>query len=200
LDYQQIIYFRLAERAVMTIVVILIAVTVTVAFWRSVQKMDFSGLKTAPDLKVSLLLNTPVFVMLALMGYAYVVLNAKISLDQENGFVGMSPGEARPRSAPPDSGQEANGIDNSALERNERLIALEGLNCLAANDEPLPEDLQDALVEAKLLLLLPVWSPDWQPFEAFAARMRLAEFGDADPDTLAMFNRRSYECPGSSSP
>ncbi len=200
MDYQQIIYFRLAERAVMTTVVIMIAVTVMVAFWRSVQKMDFSGVKAAPDLKVSLLLNTPVFVMLALMGYAYVVLNAKISVDQENGFMGMSSGEENPRSTPRDGDQVSNAVDNSALERNERLIALEGLNCLAANDEPLTEDLQDALVEAKLLLLQPVWSPDWQPYDAFAARMRLAEFSDADSDTLAMFNRRSFECPGSSSP
>ena len=71
----------------MTTVVILIAVTVMVAFCGSVQKMDFSGVKAAPDLKVSLLLNTPVFVMLALMGYAYVVLNAQISVDQEDGFM-----------------------------------------------------------------------------------------------------------------
>ena len=69
----QVIAFRIGERITLTIVVLLVALVVMVGFWRTVQrvKVDDGG---KLGVAASFVLSTPVFVLMTIVGYAWVSL------------------------------------------------------------------------------------------------------------------------------
>lgn len=75
----EIVLFRIAERLGLSLIVLLVALVVMVGFWRSVQKLDVSdGGKLG--VAGSFALSTPVFVLLAIIGYAWVSLSFPIQV------------------------------------------------------------------------------------------------------------------------
>ena len=64
--------FRIGERIALSIVVILVALVVTAGFWRSIQKVDFTLSKAGTSGGGTFVLATPVFALLALIGFAWV--------------------------------------------------------------------------------------------------------------------------------
>lgn len=164
------VYLRMGERIVLTGVIVLLALTVAVGFWRSMQKVEFQAEKQV-GLAGNFVLATPVFVLLALVGYAWVTLNAPVS------FVPAA------TSAPPagDSfaladtdafGGEFTAVIEPApiqddFARQQQLNKLRSLNCLmqAAPDTAAAVDTD--LTEVRLDLMFDLWNYDWGDFESF---------------------------------
>jgi hypothetical protein len=72
--------FRIGERIALTVIVILVALVVTAGFWRSIQKVDFSLAKAGTSGGGTFVLATPVFALLALIGFAWVSFAHPISV------------------------------------------------------------------------------------------------------------------------
>ena len=90
--------FRLIERSILSLVVISLAIVVVVAFWKSVQKVDASSSTGGISFGFNMLIATPVFVLLILVGYAYVVMSFPLETDFSSEFDvknGPSPNESR---------------------------------------------------------------------------------------------------------
>lgn len=173
MDIQDILYFRMAERLALTVVIVLVSLTVMVSFWRTVQKIDLTdGGKLG--LAGSFAFSTPVFVLLTIIGYAWVSLSNEIMIGENNAAM-MGAGQRvetdpelqallremrteEQKTTPPTD--RAN--DLSRLE--EKLWAI---NC-AAREQDLPQPVQRGLVTAKLALIEPLWDPVlWGPFAQF---------------------------------
>jgi hypothetical protein len=90
----QVIAFRIGERITLTIVVLLVALVVMVGFWRTVQrvKVDDGGKLGVAG---SVVLSTPVFVLMTIVGYAWVSLAHPISI----GAPAAVPGNGRVKPA-----------------------------------------------------------------------------------------------------
>lgn len=83
MDIQDILYFRMAERLALTVVIVLVSLIVMVSFWRTVQKIDLTdGGKLG--LAGSFAFSTPVFVLLTIIGYAWVSLSNEIMIGENN--------------------------------------------------------------------------------------------------------------------
>lgn len=173
--FRQAVYLRMGERLVLTAVIVGLALVVSAGFWKSLQKLQFSAEKSV-GLSGNVVLATPVLVLLALVGYAWVTLNAPVTVS------------APPLPAP--AGTQHADVGNLALQGGEftaivetddagdmdinRVRALEqlrSLNCLArraAATEPLSPRLEDDFAAAKLALIGAVWDPDWGDYIALA--------------------------------
>lgn len=165
--FRQTVYLRMGERVALTAIIVLLALIVTAGFWKSMQRVEFRADKSV-GLGGNFVLATPVFVLLALVGYAWVTLNAPVS------FV---PGSVPGATAPSDgdqltdlsSGGEFTAVVESALDhrRSVVLTQIRGLNCLfqqANRVGPIGPAQFDALASAKLDLMEPVWDPEWGDF------------------------------------
>ncbi|WP_128647386.1 hypothetical protein [Pseudovibrio denitrificans] len=69
---------RISERLTLSIVIIVLAITIIVAFWRSTQKINVSTQFKEVPFAASILLGTPVFIMIILVGYSYIVLSSPL--------------------------------------------------------------------------------------------------------------------------
>lgn len=187
-----VVAFRIVERLTLTAVVLLVSAIVMVAFWRSVQRLDIEKAGSL-GLSGSVMFSTPVFVLLTLVGYAYVSLSHPISVGPAaapgqdrlatagagSSFIGMSP----------DSGAAtAGGYDLAIAQRRIR-----SLNCLAADAEPSAR-LRDDLADTKLMLMRAVWSPDWGDEDSFADWARGIGTSDPNPAARAVFDERHALC------
>lgn len=196
-DADQAILFRMAERLTLTMVIVLAVIVVMAGFWRGVSRLEFDG--SNAGLGGSVMLATPVLMVAVLVGYAWVSLNAPVTVDAKGGFIGASPGGAAADGgttrAPPPTADDTATVDNSALRRNEVGLMIGALNCLAADNTGAPGELREGLARAKLALMRPVWNPAWGDPEAFALAVELGTTLDAYPQARNLFNRKAYECP-----
>ena len=69
-----VVLFRIDERITLSALILIIAIIVMIAFRRSVQKIDSRITKENIGTGGSVLLGTPIFVLLTPVGYAFVSL------------------------------------------------------------------------------------------------------------------------------
>lgn len=70
---------RTAERVILTLLVITISIVIIVAFWRSVQSIQFNLSHSGADFKGNIFLIMPAFILFALIGFTYVVLSFPVT-------------------------------------------------------------------------------------------------------------------------
>lgn len=162
-----IILFRIAERLTLTTVVLLVALVVMVGFWRSVQKIDLSD-SGKLGIGGSFIFSTPVFVLLAIIGYSWVSLEHPIQIAPsadapiQTASVEASPGGFIGASSGAVSGTEDTGYDQAITQRR-----LRSLNCLLQDRTPSNRTADD-VAAVKLGLMRALWDADWGDPEAFA--------------------------------
>lgn len=197
---EAVILYRTAERLAISTVVILVALVVTLGFWRSIQRVDFQVTRDKLGGAANLVLATPVFALIALIGFSWVSFSNPISVLIENPAPGVpAPAGAEPPSAAPlatasPATLEFTGIaavpvqTGRALEmeREQARSVIRTLNCFAT---AAPDRLENAresdnLARARLAVLAPVWNEaEWGDFEAFRA-WALTTSGDAPADFI----------------
>lgn len=191
-----IILFRIAERLTLTAVILLVALVVMVGFWKTVQKLDVAdGGKLG--VAGSFVFSTPVFVLLAIIGYAWVSLEHPIRVGGADGtvageevaaaggaggFVGSAPVLA---TAPDDDPAHALGV---AVNR------VRSLNCLAAAGPAPSPRVEDDLAAVKLALLRPHWQAEWGDYDAFAAWATARSTAAPDAEALAVWQGAHALC------
>jgi hypothetical protein len=185
-----IVLFRIAERLTLTLVVLIVAAIVMIGFWRTVQRVDLTeGGKLG--VAGSFAFSTPVFVLLTIVGYAYVSLSAPITVTpaaagqamqlaggSAPGFIGVMP-------VPPGADTAPDGDPDHARAVADRKIR--SLNCLAQGREMTARQ-EDDLALVKLGLMAPVWAADWGAQDAFRAWATGIDPADPNPQARATFN------------
>lgn len=172
----QIILFRMAERVGLTILITCVALVVMVAFRRGIQKIDLKPSDATLGIGGSVVLATPVFILLSMILYAWVTLSHPISvsavpasaedggeqvatIDGAPAFIGFGPD---------------NGRDGAIADRREDALAqIRSLNCLAPDPDALSPEVRADLDSLKLALLEPVWSNAWGEYASFSAWVAL---------------------------
>ena len=152
-----VVLFRIGERITLSALILIIMM---IAFWRPVQKIDFRITQKNIGTGGSVLLGTPIFVLLTLVGYAFVSLSNPITVKTPTEEV-----TGGSRAIPAGGGK----VDNAAFDRNKALEKVRSLNCLARNDADGSARDQDNLAAVKVRLLHPVWSGAWGDFDQFSA-------------------------------
>ncbi len=182
-----IILFRIAERLTLTAVVILVALVVMIGFWRTIQKINISQNEHF-GLAGSVAFSTPVFVLLAIIGYAWVSLEHPIQVGQ------VTPDEASIQAT---AGQEAAtlttgnfvGSSRTATGTNTGYDAaitqrrLRSVNC-ALRGKDLGQRTSDDIAEIKLTLIRDLWQDDWGDPVTFADWVRTG--GTPAPNDLVL--------------
>ena len=156
-----------------------------IAFWRPVQKIDFRITKKNIGTGGSVLLGTPIFVLLTLVGYAFVSLSNPITVKTPTEEVTGSS-----RAIPAGGGQ----VDNAAFDRNNALEKVRNLDCLARNDADGSARDQDNLAAVNVHLLQPVWSDAWGDFDQFSAWALGRSNSPPDPRARAVFDDLHQPC------
>ena len=198
---------RVVERVVISLVVILVCLVVTVGFWRSIQRVDFQLSREKLSGAANVVLATPIFALLALIGFAWVSFSNPVAISVPRPatalaapaltgapaaeqvaavggveFIGAVPGRRAP--APADG-----------FERRRAEEMVKSLNCLAraAGGAVSPREV-DALAEARLTALRPVWAEEWGDFGAFRDWALGRSTGAPDPEAKAIFAAAHPEC------
>lgn len=187
-----IVLFRIAERLTLTGVVLIIALVVMIGFWRTVQELNVAeGGKLG--VAGSFVFSTPVFVLLAVIGYAYVSLSHPITVSpdtsvevastggQGSGFIGSV------GLADPDDGSVTD------FERSSALGKVKSINCLLQGD-PMSARVEDDLADVKLALLGPVWAERWGPIEPFSEWAMGLSTVAPNVEALAVYSERHPIC------
>ena len=177
--------FRVGERVVISLVVIVLALVVSVAFWRSLQRVDFSVSREKLSAAGNVVLATPVFALLALIGLAWVSFSNPISVTvpgagaTADGDVDVAQGGGFKATA--FVGPAAERADAAAMTRIAAAEWLRSLNCIAEAAGDLSPRETAALAELRLALMRQRWVAEWGDFAAFRA-WALGESEAAPPD------------------
>lgn len=118
-DFETTILFaRMAERIGLTLVITLVALIIMVAFWRTMTSLEFTLSEKNISVGSGTLIATPVLVLLALIGLAWVSFSHPVTVDRKNdkviGFTSEGGGQA---SLTTDNVREAMGLINCAATR-----------------------------------------------------------------------------------
>jgi hypothetical protein len=159
--------FRIGERVAISLVIIIVSLVVTRGFWRSIQKVDFSVGQGPLTSGGTFMLATPVFALLALIGFAWVSFSHPVSVTVPQAAT-TERAEAVGAVSLIGSTPQAPAVVDAAYERGEAARQIQSLNCLArlAGDAAGARE-ADALATVKLRLMQPVWSPEWGDAVAF---------------------------------
>lgn len=160
------IAFRVGERVVLSAVVVAIAVVVTVGFWRTMQKVDFQFGRDQLSGAANLVLATPVFALLTLIAFAWVSFSNPVSISvQPQAGPQFAGGSASYTAAVPGISKNPVSLD---FDRSQAEALVKSLNCVSKAAGPAVADrYADALAEARLTALAPVWPGDWGDYSAF---------------------------------
>jgi hypothetical protein len=186
-----LITFRIAERAIVSFVVIVISIVVTVGFWKSLQRLDFNLTKGTLGAGGSAVLGTPVLAMLALIGFSWVNFSNPIAYEAAPT---PSPEPMQTAAAPEPAvrfrGSAADPSAQAAATRRDRVRqVVRVLNCIPGENE-----LQtDALRQARLSLMGQVWDQAWGPADAFDTWVLIGQ-GAPDPEAKAFFEEARMPC------
>jgi hypothetical protein len=162
--------FRIGERIALTVVVVLVALVVTLGFWRSIQKVDFTLSKAGTSGGGTLVLATPVFALLALIGLAWVSFSHPISVAIPASGAERAAETAQAGGTVTMAGALPAAQGDVEFARNAVRMRILSLNCLARMaGEAVAERDADALAAVKAGLLRPVWDPAWGDPAAFEA-------------------------------
>jgi hypothetical protein len=159
---------RLTERFAMSLVIVTIAVIAMFAFWRSVQRVEFNLAQDKIGRSANIALATPLFVLLVLVGYAFVSFSHPVTVTvperRTNQDTAASQG-ATGRSAiaftgfgnlPPSASPE-----DAKLRLAETRGYLRTLNCIANGATPIDDRGRNAIDAAKAALIIRYWQQDW---------------------------------------
>lgn len=153
-----ILLLRIIERFVITGLILVVAVVVLIAFWRTVHRIDFNVTKEKVGVAGTTLIATPILVLLILVGFAWVALNNKISLETST----QSPAPAVPgQSKQPPEGVEVvkfNGLN--PVEENVAEL-LPDYNCAFSQLQNLTPAQERAVRLIKAEALLSHWPTQW---------------------------------------
>jgi hypothetical protein len=69
---EQAFLMRVLERITISLIIISISIIFIIAFWKSMQKIDFDIKGEKNSANVNVVFATPIFVLLVLIGYAYI--------------------------------------------------------------------------------------------------------------------------------
>ncbi len=75
---------RVIERMTLSLIVILVALVLIVAFWKSLQKIDFTMSKDNNQLATSVVFATPIFILLIIVAFSYVTFSHPLVLVQNS--------------------------------------------------------------------------------------------------------------------
>lgn len=196
--------FRIGERLTLTVIIVVLSCVVMIAFWRSIQRVDFQASRDKVGVAGSIVLSTPVFLILALVGYTYVSLSNPITIDLGKEET-LTPGPAVSNSRGAGfTGITSNGglseavepTDNTDFERQRAVDEVRSLNCLAGPVARPSARVQDDFAAVKLRLLKPVWSDDWGAYDAFADSVLGRSVKDPNPKALEIFEGKHDICEG----
>jgi hypothetical protein len=159
---------RLTERFAMSIVVVTIAVIAMFAFWRSVQKVEFNLAHDKLGRSANIALATPLFVLLVLVGYAFVSFShpVTVSVPERRG----GEGNAATQDAAGSSAIAFTGVgnlpaaaspDDATIRLSEARGHLRSLNCIANDASLLGDRERNAIDAAKAALIIRHWRQDW---------------------------------------
>lgn len=172
---ESLVLFRMVERLLLSGLIVLVSLAVMIAFWRSLQRIEFQVTRDKIGAGGTLVLATPVFVLLAMIGYAWVSLTNPITVATTGaaaageGAPGPVAAADRPLFIGVAPGRAADGAEDAAFERNLALGRVKSLNCYAAAAADPSPRMTDDLAVAKLAMMRPVWTDEWGAFDAFAA-------------------------------
>ena len=195
----QVIAFRIGERITLTIVVLLVALVVMVGFWRTVQrvKVDDGG---KLGVAASFVLSTPVFVLMTIVGYAWVSLAHPISIGTPSAavqdarvdtvFAANKPGVG---SFTGSASFDAPKLVDPAHARHNATEQIRTLNCLGAGQE-LSDEQVDHLMLVKFALMVPVWSEEWGERQDFERWVRGEVLSEPNSSAREMFDAERSEC------
>jgi hypothetical protein len=164
-----VFYLRVIERLAISGLVSAVALVILVAFWRTVHRVDFNVTREKIGLAGTTLIATPVLVLLILVGFAWVVLTNKISLDvamqspQEVNRSILAPSEANKTGQgsaqqPVVIHEDMSGITD--IDVNVAALLLE-FNCALSHVANPPSELEISARKLKVVALLPKLPPDW---------------------------------------
>jgi hypothetical protein len=175
--------FRIGERIAISLVIIAVSLVVTRGFWKSIQKVDFTLGQGGVTGGGTLVLATPVFALLALIGFAWVSFSHPVSVTVPHA-AGMVQAEAATAVSLIGAVTERPPVVDEAFQRGEAERQIQSLNCLAQQGgaSVSPRDV-DALAAVKLGLMLSIWAPDWGDPVAFDRWAR--GLSTAEPDSAA---------------
>ncbi|NDW02022.1 hypothetical protein [Salipiger sp. PrR002] len=182
-----LLYFRMAERLALTAVIVLVALVVMIGFWRTVQKFNLTdGGKLG--IAGSFAFSTPVFVLLTIVGYAWVSLTNEITVDAESGkttLMGDTPEVVVDQNIQALLRAAGNGAEDARpADRENDLAKLEeklwAINC-AARGRDLPPPVAASLVTVKLALIAPFWDNAWGDFAGFETWARSGTGKPSEP-------------------
>jgi hypothetical protein len=180
------IVFRIGERATLSAIVIAIAVVATIGFWRTIQKVDFRFGRDDLSSAANVVLATPVFILLTLIGFAWVCFSnpVAVSLSAQTGHE-LAGGGVSYVGATPGVPTRVGSLDYERLNAEELVMSL---NCVVKAAGPAVSNREaDALVEARLTALAPIWPAEWgdpTDFRAWALKRSAAA---PDPEARAAF-------------
>lgn len=188
---------RMAERAGLTLVITVVALIIMVAFWRTLSKLDFQLSNSSLTVGSGTVIATPVLVLLALIGLAWVSFSNPIAIEVSEEALAHTPG-AEDRPAARDV--ILRGITNLQAEGNTlsdaEVAEVMGLiNCAVAQAPDLaPEDVAD--------LKFRVMAGNWNA-EVWGDPAQFREFLLAGPERAALpvnsqartvFNSENFAC------
>lgn len=173
MDDSSLTLFRMLERLTLTAVILGVSLVVMVGFWRTVTRVDLSdGGKLG--VAGSVTLATPVFVLLGIVGYAWVSLSNPLKVERSDGsgsvtFLGPDGVELDRDALLRELFDDAVGADASTglapgtatppEDRENDLARLQeklwAINC-AARDTDLGAAVSADLIDAKLALMAPL--------------------------------------------
>lgn len=70
---------RIVERSTLICLVVVIAISIMIVFWRSVQRLQFDVMHKDMGIRGNFIFAMPVFILLILVGFTYVILAFPIS-------------------------------------------------------------------------------------------------------------------------
>lgn len=196
------VVFRVGERIALSAIIVVIACIVMIAFWRSVQRIELMTSGERFGGAGTIVLSTPIFVLLALVGYTYISFSNPIAVsfsnennktdttERQNSSLDTFTGIATERTASGD----APPADNTAFDRLRAIDIVRSLNCLAGDHSEFSTKVLDDFNRAKLQLLRPVWLDGWGSYDAFADRVMGRVAQAPDPKALAVFESRHEIC------
>jgi hypothetical protein len=184
---------RLIERFTLTAIVLIIAVAVLVAFWRTVHRIEFSVAKEKVGVAGATLIATPVLVLLALIGFTWVVLTNQIKLETEGpNNVGDHP---QPNVLP---GTQHTIVVGAAGTGENVASVLQALNC-AARSPNLKQADREGIERLKAIELYSNWPDNLDLKEKETFRKWAFEKNNSDSvtpsgDVLQLLNARDPKC------
>ena len=181
---------RLIERFVLTGLVLIIAIVVMVSFWRTLQKVDFKVSRDDIGASGTVVLATPVFMVLFLGGFAGIVLSYPINVN----VTGLSEEVSEETEANAGASRQVALIGMSPSASITDVTALiSDINCAEAAGEFSPA-LSDALRDLKLAQMQVVWQPDWGDSAAFRQWVMGSDVVLPDARASQVFFQRNLPC------